>query len=60
MESVFPAQLWGGLRRGKPEDRAQDYRDECERVEVEHRFSLAKRKCGMGWSLQSCGRLRPM
>ena len=24
------------------------YRDECERVEVERRFSLAKRKCGMG------------
>ena len=23
-------------------------RDECERVEVERRFSLAKRKCGMG------------
>ena len=29
-------------------DRSQDYRDECERVEVERRFSLAKRKCGMG------------
>ena len=28
--------------------KAQDYRDECERVEVERRFSLAKRKCGMG------------
>ena len=28
--------------------RSQDYRDECERVEVERRFSLAKRKCGMG------------
>lgn len=26
----------------------QDYRDEWERVEVERRFSLAKRKCGMG------------
>lgn len=26
----------------------QDYRDECDRVEVERRFSLAKRKCGMG------------
>lgn len=24
------------------------YQDECERVEVERRFSLAKRKCGMG------------
>ena len=37
-------------RPGKDEtrDKAQDYRDECERVEVERRFSLAKRKCGMG------------
>lgn len=26
----------------------QDYRDQCERVEVERKFSLAKRKCGMG------------
>ena len=26
----------------------QDYRDECERVEVERSFSLAKRKFGMG------------
>ena len=25
-----------------------NYQDECERVEVERRFSLAKRKCGMG------------
>ena len=24
------------------------YKDECERVEVERRFSLSKRKCGMG------------
>ena len=29
-------------------DKAQDYRDECERVEVERKFSLVKRKCGMG------------
>ena len=37
-------------RPGKDEQRnkAQDYRDECERVEVERRFSLAKRKCGIG------------
>ena len=32
----------------KTRDKAQDYRDECERVEVERKFSLAKRKCGMG------------
>ena len=37
-------------RRKKDEirDKKRDYRDECERVEVERRFSLAKRKCGMG------------
>ena len=38
----------GRPRKGETRDRAQDYRDECERVEVERRFSLAKRKCGMG------------
>ena len=37
-------------RPGKDEcrDKTQDFLDECERVEVERRFSLAKRKCGMG------------
>ena len=29
-------------------DRHQDYIDECERVEVERKFSLAKLKCGIG------------
>ena len=29
-------------------DAKQAHADECERVEVERRFSLAKRKCGMG------------
>jgi hypothetical protein len=29
-------------------DKKQNYKDECERVEVERRFSLAKRKCGLG------------
>ena len=38
----------GRPKRGEIRDKAQDYRDECERVEVERRFSLAKRKCGMG------------
>ena len=38
----------GCPRKGEIRDKAQDYRDECERVEVERRFSLAKRKCGMG------------
>ena len=37
-------------RPGKDEirDKTQDFPDECERVEVERRFSLAKRKCGLG------------
>ena len=38
----------GRPRNGGTRDKTQDYRDECERVEVERRFSLAKRKCGMG------------
>ena len=29
-------------------EKKQNYIDECERVEVERKFSLAKRKCGMG------------
>jgi hypothetical protein len=29
-------------------DRKQEYRDSCDRTEVERRFSLAKRKYGMG------------
>ena len=38
----------GRPRKGEIRDKAQNYLDECERVEVERRFSLAKRKCGMG------------
>ena len=38
----------GRPKKGETRDKAQDYRDECERVEVERRFSLAKRKYGMG------------
>ena len=38
----------GRPKKDEVRDKAQDYRDACERVEVERRFSLAKRKCGMG------------
>ena len=38
----------GRPRKGEIRNYAQDYWDECERVEVERRFNLAKRKCGMG------------
>ena len=42
-----------GLVLGRPKkdeirDKKQDYIDEAERVEVERKFSLAKRKCGIG------------
>ena len=38
----------GRPKKDDTRDKAQDYRDDCERVEVERRFSLAKRKCGIG------------
>ena len=38
----------GRPRKDEIRDKAQNYLDECERMEVERRFSLAKRKCGMG------------
>lgn len=38
----------GRPRKDAARDRRHDYLDECERVEVERKFSLAKRKCGMG------------
>ena len=42
-----------GPAHGRPKkdeicDKKQDYIDESERVEVERKFSLAKRKCGIG------------
>ena len=38
----------GRPRKDDHRDKTQDRLDECERIEVERRFSLAKRKCGMG------------
>ncbi len=38
----------GRPKKDETRNKALDYQDECERVEVERRFSLAKRKCGMG------------
>ena len=38
----------GRPKKDELRDKKQDYIDECERVEVERRFSLAKRKCGLG------------
>ena len=38
----------GRPKKDEIRDKKQDYIDESERVEVERKFSLAKRKCGIG------------
>ena len=38
----------GRPKKDAQTDKKQNYMDECERVEVERRFSLAKRNCGLG------------
>lgn len=38
----------GRSKKGEDRNKAQDYRDKSEQVEVERKFSLGKRKCGMG------------
>ena len=38
----------GRPKKDEIRDKKQDYIDEAERVEVERKFSLAKRKCGIG------------
>lgn len=37
----------GRPKKGEERNKVQDYQDECERIEVERKFSLGKRKCGM-------------
>jgi len=38
----------GRPRKGEVINKKEEYRDNCDRVEVERDFSLAKRKCGLG------------
>ena len=38
----------GRPKKGEDRNKVQDYRDECERVEIERKFSLGKRRCGIG------------
>jgi len=38
----------GRPKKDEIRNKTLDFLDECERVEVERRFSLAKRKCGLG------------
>ena len=40
--------VYVSIRQRADRNKVQDYQDECERVEVERKFSLGKRKCGMG------------
>ena len=37
----------GRPKKNEVRNKTQDFLDECERVEVERRFSLAKRRCGL-------------
>ena len=39
----------GRPRKDETRDKAQDYRDECERVEVERRFSLQSANVAWDW-----------
>lgn len=43
----FSGSALGRPRKDEIRDKMQDFLDECEGVEVERRFSLAKRKCGL-------------
>ena len=38
----------GRPKKNEKPDRKQDYKDICERVEVERKFSFAKLNCGLG------------
>jgi len=38
----------GRPKKDEVRDKRQNYRDEADRIEVERKFSLAKRKCGLG------------
>lgn len=38
----------GRPKKDEVRNKTQNFLDECERMEVERRFSLAKRKCGLG------------
>ena len=40
----------GRPKKGESRNKLQDYKDECERVEVERKFSLAKGPSGRGFS----------
>ena len=60
MGSVFPARLWGGPRRVKPETRLRTIRMSASAWKWRADSVWRSVNVAWGWSLQSCGRLRPM
>ena len=60
MGSVFPARLWGGLRRVKPETRLRTIGMSASAWKWSADSVWRSVNVAWGWSPQSCGRLRPM
>ena len=60
MGSVFPARLWGGPRRVKPETRLRTIGMSASAWKWSADPVWRSVNVAWGWSLQSCGRLRPM
>lgn len=60
MGSVFPAQLWGGPRRVKPETRLRTIGMSASAWKWSAGSVWRSVNVAWGWSLQSCGRLRLM
>ena len=60
MGSVFPARLWGGLRRVKPETKLRTIGMSASAWKWSADSVWRSENVAWGWSLQSCGRLRPM
>ena len=60
MGSVFPAQLWGGPRRVKPETGLRTIGMSASAWKWSADSVWRSVNVAWGWSLQSCGRLRPM
>ena len=58
--SVFPARLWGGPRRVKPETRLRTIGMSASAWKWSADSLWRSVNVAWGWSLQSCGRLRPM
>ena len=58
--SVFPAQLWGGPRRVKPETRLRTIGMSASAWKWSADSVWRSVNVAWGWSPQSCGRLRPM